>query len=128
MEKVFTIIAVVIFTSACASTKTADISGKWMMYKVIQNSQDVTDEHNPHKERYVILQKDNRFESGGRPYGSNTGDYVFDAEKSTLFLDSDVGPNDDSNWKIELRGDTMVWQGYGTEWAEGFKMIQVRAN
>jgi hypothetical protein len=34
-----------------------------------------------------------------------------------LFLDSDAGPEDDSQWTINIAGGTMFWQGVGSEWA-----------
>jgi len=97
------------------------------MYQVLQSGQDVTAEHNPNNERYLILKKDSTFETGGRPFGANTGKYAFDREKKTLFLDSDAGPDDDSYWKVSVKGDTMHWQGYGSEWADHFELIHVRA-
>ncbi|WP_163715784.1 lipocalin-like domain-containing protein [Mangrovibacterium lignilyticum] len=103
-----------------------DISGKWMMHQVIQDGQDVTAEHNPHGDRYIILKPDSTFESGGQPFGKNTGKYSFNAGKGTLFLDSDTGPEDDSQWKVTLTKDTMHWQGYGSEWADDFELIHVR--
>lgn len=96
------------------------------MYKVVQSGKDVTSEHNPYHERYLELNTDQTFESGGRPYGMNTGKYIFDAKESTLFLDSDTGPEDDSQWRVSIQGDTMHWQGYGSEWANDFEIIQLR--
>ncbi len=103
-----------------------DITGTWELHKVIQYGREVTPQHNPYKERYLILREDNTFESGGRPYGKNTGTYTFDTSDRILFMDSDAGPEDDSKWLVDMRGDTMYWKGIGTEWAESFEMIQVR--
>ena len=111
----------------CTSASENDISGKWMMHKVIQNDQDVTSQHNPHQERYIILKNDSLFESGGRPYGKNTGKYKWNEAEHTLFLDSDAGADDDSHWKVRVGNDTMYWQGLGSEWAEAFQIIQIRA-
>ena len=105
-----------------------DITGKWAMHKVIQSGKDVTSEHDPHKERYLIIKDDNTFESGGRPFGKNTGKYKFDDSDNTLFLDSDAGPEDDSYWNVRVSNDTMYWQGYGSEWAKDFQIIQVRTD
>jgi len=101
--------------------------GKWMMHEVIQNDQDVTGEHNPHSERYMVFNEDGTFLSGGRPYGKNTGKFKYNKDKRSLFLDSDAGKEDDSRWKVNFRGDTMYWQGVGTEWADGFILVHVRA-
>lgn len=102
------------------------ILGTWTMHMVIQDGKDVSPEHNPYEERFFISRADSTFESGGRPYGSNTGRYLYDPEAGTLILDSDAGPDDDSQWMVEIRNDTMYWQGYGTEWAEEFRIIQIR--
>lgn len=109
------------------SGENAGLNGKWMMYKVIQEGKDVSKEHNPFEERFFVLKNDSTFESDGRPYGRNTGKYVYNQEENSLFIDSDVGPEDDSRWKITLLGDTMKWRGVGTQWAEQFEIIHVRA-
>ncbi len=103
-----------------------EIQGKWNMYKVIQDAKDVTAEHNPNKDRYVIFNKDNTFESGGKPFGKNTGKYDFNLNDKTLFLDSDAGQEDDSYWKVTFKSDTMYWQGYGSEWAKDFVLIHIK--
>lgn len=121
------IIIMALALAACTSGNESVITGKWMMHQVIQSGKDVTSEHDPYHERYLILRPDSTFESGGRPFGSNTGRYIFDTEENSLFLDSDTGPEDDSYWNIEFNGDTMFWQGYGSAWAEDFVLIQVRA-
>ena len=72
-----------------ASNKEEGITGEWQMYKVIKDGQDVTSEHDPYNERFLILKGDSTFESGGRPFGKNTGKYDFNTANQTLFLDSD---------------------------------------
>ncbi|MDX5429050.1 MAG: hypothetical protein LPK46_11315 [Bacteroidota bacterium] len=113
---------------SCSSTvnEKSSLSGKWTMYQVIQDGQDVTSDHDPFKERYLILKDDSTFESGGRPYGENSGKYAYSSVDHLLFLDSDAGPEDDSQWKVSLSGDTMHWQGVGSEWAKGFELIQIK--
>jgi len=120
------IILVIVLMLAYTSDSEDGITGKWLMYKVIQNGKDVTSEHNPNNERYLILKNDNSFESGGRPFGRNTGKYLFNKEDNKLFLDSDTGPEDDSYWKVKISNDTMYWQGYGSEWAKNFQIIQIK--
>jgi len=107
---------------SCTTNSQNQLSGKWMMHKVIQNGKDVTIEHNPHNERFFLINEDGTFSSDGRPYGKNTGKYIFDDQKKTLAIDSDAGPDDDSNWKVTIDKNTMIWQGYGTKWAEGFQI------
>lgn len=96
------------------------------MHQVIMSGADVTEEHDPYHERHLILNEDLSFESGGRPWGKNSGTYTYQAADGSLFLDSDVGPEDDSAWKVHFNGDTMFWQGVGSEWAEDFQLIQIR--
>ena len=112
--------------AGCTSATENEITGKWFMHEVIQGGRDVTSEHDPYDERFFILKSDSTFESGGRPYGSNTGKYVYNTTDKTLFLDSDAGPEDDSHWKVFIRKDTMIWNGFGSAWAEGFQLVQVR--
>jgi hypothetical protein len=125
MKIINTLILTVLFVG-WTSEPEEEITGKWFMYKVIQDGQDVTSEHNPHDERYLILNSDSSFESGGKPFGTNTGRYLFNSEELTLFLDSDSGSEDDSQWKVTFQGDTMHWQGYGSEWAKGFELIHIK--
>ena len=117
---------IILFTLACTTNSKDDISGKWMMHKVIQGEQDVTSEHNPENDRYLILDDKGTFESGGKPFGKNSGKYTFKPEENTLFLDSDAGQEDDSYWNVRISNDTMYWRGYGSEWARNFQIIQVR--
>jgi hypothetical protein len=124
--KILNIFFVAALLVGCKPKTENEIAGKWLMYKVIQDGEDVTSEHNPYGERYLILRKDSTFESGGRPSGMNTGRYEYNSVDHTLFLDSDVGPEDDSQWRVRIQGDTMHWQGYGTEWAKAFELIQIK--
>ena len=112
--------------TGCNSPKKQDVTGKWKMHKVVQSGTDVTNEHNPENDRFIVLSDDHTFKSGGSPMGENTGKYTYDQASAHLFLDSDVGENDDSHWYITLSGDSMLWQGVGTEWAEEFKLVFYR--
>ncbi len=116
----------ILLISGCASNPVNEILGKWSMHKVIQDEKDVTEEHNPYDERFLIMREGSTFESSGRPFGRNTGSYVFDQNNHTLFLDSDAGTEDDSQWKITIEGDTMHWLGHGSEWAKGFEIIHIK--
>jgi hypothetical protein len=123
------ILGTFIFTlllEGCFFDPPKDITGKWLMLKVLQEKQDVTSDHDPFDERFIFVRSDSTFESGGRPYGSNTGKYVYDPENQILYLDSDAGPEDDSQWKVSIQGDTMFWHGYGSEWADDFEIIHLR--
>lgn len=123
----FSMLIVLALTLGFTSTVDHGITGKWRMHKVIQNGQDVTSEHNPDNDRYLILRADSTFESGGKPFGKNTGKYDFNKDDHRLLLDSDSGPQDDSYWIVSISNDTMYWQGYGSEWANNFQIIQVKS-
>lgn len=125
MKSVIIILAVLTTLISCNNSSNP-IHGKWVMHQVIQDGKDVTLKHNPENDRYFIMHENGTFESGGQPYGENTGKYIFDTAAKTLFIDSDIGPDDDSNWKISFETGQMIWQGYGTEWAERFKIIHIR--
>lgn len=103
------------------------LDGKWMMYRVIQDGNDVTAEHNPYAERYILFFEDGTFESGGRPYGANTGRYTYIPDQQLLYLYSDAGPEDDSQWKVTLDNNSMTWQGFGGEWANRFRIVHHRS-
>jgi len=120
------LIFITILFTGCTFTSENKIAGTWSMYRIIQDGQDVTTEHDPYDERYITFSEDSTFETGGRPYGTNTGKYIFNSEDHTLSLDSDAGPEDDSQWKVTFQGDRMHWQGVGSEWAEGFELIHLR--
>ncbi|MBR9859400.1 hypothetical protein GYB22_01345 [bacterium] len=122
MSKIIPSLIILFFISACADEPEQNINFKWNITGVFQNDTDVSKDHNPFNERYIILNDDSSFESGGRPAGKNTGTYDWDQDLETLVLDSDAGPQDDSKWNIKVKGDTMVWTGYGTEWARQFKL------
>ena len=110
----------------CSPEKEKSIVGKWMMHQVVQNGQDVTSEHNPEADRYAIFNADSTFESGGRPYGKNTGTYSINKKGNRIYIFSDAGENDNSQWLFEVHGDTMIWDGFGSEWADGFRLVHVR--
>ncbi len=96
------------------------------MHQVYQKGNDVTPEHNPEMERYIIFREDGTFESGGSPYGKNTGAYEVDQQQKILFIDNDAGEDDDSRWNVEIAGDTMKWEGIGSDFAESFRLVHVR--
>lgn len=124
--KILNIVLILALLTGCKSDNEIEISGHWKMFKVIQDGKDLTSDHNPNNDRFLILREDSTFESGGSPFGRNTGKYVYNSGDKTLFLNSDVGSDDDSQWKVQIRNDTMYWQGYGSEWAKGFELIHLR--
>ncbi len=97
------------------------------MGQVFDNKKDVTAQHNPEDDRYIIFKGDSTFESGGQPYGKNTGKWSF-TPQGELFLDSDSGEDDDSYWLVNFAADSMIWQGQRFDFAKRFKITHVKAN
>ena len=103
------------------------IVGRWEMDRVLDRGDDVTGVHNPAGDRYVVLSADGTFESGGEPYGINTGHWYFDPGYNELTLDSDLGPADDSYWIVTVEGDEMEWAGVRSATARRFRILARRA-
>lgn len=96
------------------------------MERITDQGEDVSDEHNPAGDRYIVLRADGLFESGGEPYGRNTGRWTYDPARRELGLDSDAGPDDDSRWIVRLDGDRMEWSGVGSDFARRFRITSRR--
>ena len=110
-----------------AQTQAESIVGRWNMDKIVMDGDnDVTAEHNPSENRYIVFNKDGTFQSGGDPYGENTGKWTLNAENKELYLDSDAGEDDDSYWIMKINGDEMHWQGARFEFSKRFQIFHVR--
>lgn len=108
--------------SSLAQAVDHPILGKWLMHQVIQNESDVTDQHNPKQDRWVSFHEDGTFVSDGSPFGRNTGTYQMESNH-ILFLDSNAGSDDDSQWSVSFVENLMIWKGIGSEFAMGFQLI-----
>ena len=128
MRIAFLIFCIILFMRCANSHEQLrkDLVARWEMERVFDNGQEVTSEHNPKGNRWIEFKSDGSFESGGDPYGNNTGTYSLNYELKSLYIDSDVGDDDDSQWIIEIEGDKMTWEGTGAEWAERFKLVHRR--
>lgn len=84
------------------------------MVTVLEGNQDITPIHNPDNDRWIEFRKDGTFSSGGGPQGANSGSYQVDNHANTLFLDSDAGDGDDSNWQLQFRDHLLYMRGIGT--------------
>ena len=117
--------------SGCATMASAPepnaLVGRWAMERITDGGADVTAEHNPAGDRYITLKADGTFESGGQPYGRNTGRWTYRPRTRRLGLDSDLGPDDDSIWTVSVRGDVMEWRGEGSAYARRFRIVARRA-
>lgn len=110
------LIASLLVLSSCASGSkmlVADqLLGEWRMTQIIQDgTNDVSGEHNPESNRYILFNADQTFESGGDPHGKNTGAWRIDEASGELFLNSDAGEEDDSYWIVTIEGSNMHWAG-----------------
>ena len=110
-----------------APTMADRVVGRWEMDRVLDRGEDATDVHNPAGDRYVELRADGTFESGGQPYGRNTGRWTLDPAYNELTLESDLGDADDSYWIVSLDGDRMEWAGVRSETARRFRILSRRA-
>jgi hypothetical protein len=119
-----------IFLIGACNVRTSDLQaqlrGRWAMDQVIDSGQDVTDQHNPAGNRYIIIKPDGTFESGGDPHGVNTGSWTLSLENGELYLDSDAGEGDDSYWIVTMEEDSMHWKGTRSEFTERFELIHKR--
>ena len=115
--------------TASSHALTDRMMGRWVIEKIWKDrTEDVTEEHNPQGNRYFILNKDGSFESGGDPYGKNTGEWTFDTSTKTLYIDSDAGEDDDSYWIVSLNGEQMHWQGTQFDFNSWFEIIYNRGD
>lgn len=121
-------LCVLLLLSACSnSTPPNPIVGRWNMDRVVQDdSVDVSNQHNPKADRYIVFQEDGMFESGGSTMGKNTGRWTLDPATSELFLDSDAGEDDDSYWIVSHRDNRMIWQGTRYDFNKRFRIEHVR--
>ncbi|WP_420455605.1 hypothetical protein [Rubrivirga sp.] len=131
MSRPVLLVLAALVASGCA-TASGSVSardalvGRWTMERVTDGGNDVSATANPAGDRFIVLHADGTFESGGRPYGRNTGRWVYNARTRRLGLDSDLGPDDDSTWAVSLRDDTMEWEGVGSAYARRFRITSRR--
>lgn len=104
-----------------------ELLATWKMVKVVEKGNDITTKLNPNNDRWITFKEDLHFESGGTPYGSNTGTFTLDQEKGILSLFSNAGEGDNSQWQIRIAQDSMVWKGIGTERQENTLVYYLKA-
>lgn len=110
------------------------ISGKWIMVKVLELSEDVTENHNPDQNRWISFKADpdipgsGSFESGpGEEEIGNTGKWFFNEKEKEFFLDSDAGEEDDSYWEVSFNSDSMRWKGRKFEFNKRFEIFFIKS-
>ena len=116
-----------ILATSCNKPEKLDskIIGIWMMEKVYEYDNDVTEKHNPKNNRWIEFKADGSFISDGDPFGRNTGRWTVDNTKSILYIDSDVD-DDDSEWKVTFENDEVIWTGIGHPRKENTKIVHRR--
>ena len=128
MKKITLVLAAFFIISVAWSKKPEKkILGTWSMYKVFEYDKDVTEKHNPKNNRWIEFKSDGTFISDGDPFGRNTGRWKVDNKNSILFIDSDI-EDDDSEWKVSIKGDEMIWTGIGHPRKENTKLVHKRKN
>ena len=122
-------ILTLVFSCAREINFSERISGKWSMVKVLELSEDVTESHNPGKNRWISFKADpnipgsGSFESGTGEEMENTGRWFFNKEEKEFFLDSDAGEEDDSYWEVSFNSDSMHWKGRKFEFNKRFELF-----
>lgn len=110
------------------------IIGKWEMIKVKELSEDVTESHNPDKDRWIrfladkSIEEGGLFESGRNNVKENSGKWFYDRSENELYLDSDAGEEDDSYWSLTIEGNTMLWKGRKFEFNKRFEIEYERTD
>jgi hypothetical protein len=123
-----------IYTCSEELSVTEKIIGKWEMIKVKELSEDVTERHNPDKNRWIRFIEDRNiergglFESGRDNVKENSGKWFYDKNENELYLDSDAGEDDDSYWSVTVEGNTMLWKGRKFEFNKRFEIEYKKTN
>lgn len=102
--------------------------GRWAMDRVYEDGTEVTEEHNPADDRWIEFSPDGVFESGGQPYGHNSGKWTFDPDTGVLFIDSAAGEGDDSYWYVSFDRNKreMRWKGVRSDFTSRFELVHVK--
>jgi len=125
---------VFIYTCSQEISVQEKIKGKWKMVKVKELSEDVTERHNPDKNRWIRFIKDRKieggglFESGRDNVKENSGKWFYEKNENKLHLDSDAGEDDDSYWSVTVRGNTMLWKGRKFEFNKRFEIEYMKTD
>jgi hypothetical protein len=127
MKHSLLLLFVSLLTVSCAHPDQLDqqIIGTWAMDKVYEYDIEVTEKHNPKKDRWIEFKTGGSFVSDGEPFGRNTGKWTADNQQAVLFLDSEV-EDDDSEWKVTFTADLMLWTGIGHPRKEQTKLVHRR--
>ena len=106
---IISMILTIIAISACTPTsdEPADgIIGRWKIDKMQQGENDLGPVLNPNNDRWIQFNDKGTYESGGTPFGPNSG--IFTLEDAKLYLDSDAGEADDSYWLVSYENGNLI--------------------
>ena len=117
------------FFTFCSKDKSlaGRIIGTWKMSKVLELSENVTEQHNPDNNRWIRFMIDPEienggiFESGRDNKTENTGKWFINQVE--LFIDSDAGDDDDSYWQIVINENKMHWKGKRFDFNKRFEIF-----
>ena len=109
-------LALLVLLPACVGVRVperADLAGRWRMVSATRDGVDLTAQANPDGDRAIALRPDGSFvATGGGADGDNRGAWRFVPETQRIVLDSDLGPDADSDWVVTMVGrDRMRWDG-----------------
>lgn len=115
------------FIASCGQSEKLGkkIIGTWTIEKVYEYGKDVTNKHNPDKDRWIEFRPNGTFVSDGKPFGPNKGRWTTDDNNFILFIGSEVD-DDDSKWKVTFNHDSTSWTGIGHPIKENTKQIHKR--
>ena len=126
---------ILLLTVSCSSGESFSkkISGKWLMVKVLELSEDVTQSHNANNNRWISFKAspdnpfEGSFESGTGEERENSGKWFYKEKTNEFFLDSDAGEEDDSYWDVSFNADSMYWKGRKFEFNKRFEIFYKKA-
>lgn len=104
----FLLFVMALFAFSSTTKPSKELIGKWQIEQVTEHGNDITKDLDPNSDRWIKFNEKGTFESGGTPFGKNTGAFTVDDTAGTLFLDSDAGEDDDSNWRISFEKGRMI--------------------
>jgi len=123
MVKIFTNIFSIIFLSfivlSCSGEKN-ELLGKWDNDRVIIGGK--IQERPEFTKKWIEFFNNGTYVVGNYMHDkTQTGKWNYNTMNSSLSLDSDAGPYDDSSWKVNFRDNKMIWTtgpGPGTPYIE----------
>lgn len=100
------IMLAILFMAACQKKIDKNsLNGTWQIFTIKAEKQ----QQNP--VAYWLNIEDNRFQWGDGSFVIDSGAWVLDEAEMIVLLDSDSGTEDDSEWILNFRNDTLTLEG-----------------